>query len=91
MSKNELEIDRLKAVDKELAQADAEFEHQQRRYNDQMERNGGHDWGFGEDLKRIIQNRQSIAKERAEIATKLGKFYLLCDGSKVRRIKCVEL
>ena len=67
MSKNELEIDRLKAVDKELAQADAEFEHQQRRYNDQMERNGGHDWGFGEDLKRIIQNRQSIAKERAEI------------------------
>ncbi|MBC8267965.1 MAG: hypothetical protein H8E36_04385 [Rhodospirillaceae bacterium] len=73
MSKDAQEIDRLRAVDKELALADAEFEHQQRRYSDQMERNGGNDWGFGEDLKRIIRNRQSIAEERAEIATRLAR------------------
>ncbi len=73
MSGNTPEIERLLTMDKELADADAEFDHQQRRYNDQIERNGGHDQGFGPDLGRIIQNRKRIANERAEIAARIAE------------------
>ena len=67
----EQEIERLITIDDELAAADAEFEHQQRRYGDRKVRDGGNDWGFADDLKQISRNRRKIASERAEIAAKL--------------------
>lgn len=71
MPKTMQKRERLIEIDNELAVADAEFEHRQRRYGDQMVRNGGNDWGFADDLKRINQNRKKIAEERAQIAAKL--------------------
>ncbi len=61
----------LESLDKELRFADAEFEHQQRRYRDQLERSGT-DRAFAADAKRIAQNRAKIEKERAEIAERLS-------------------
>lgn len=77
MAKTKQEIERLLAIDRELAGADAEFEHQQRRYGDQIERDGGNDWGVGDDLQRITRNRKQIAKERAQIAAALAKLQRL--------------
>jgi hypothetical protein len=65
------EIARLETLDRELHYADAEFEHQQRRYRDQLERSGT-DRAFAADSKRINRNRRNIALERAEIAEKLS-------------------
>ena len=67
----ESEISALEALDRELHYADAEFEHQQRRYSDRLEREGA-DWTFHADAKRIARNRKRIATERAEIAEKLS-------------------
>ena len=67
----EQEIAQLKALDRELHYADAEFEHQQRRYHDQLERSGT-DRAFAADWERINKNRRRIAVERAEIAEKLA-------------------
>lgn len=66
----ETEIARLEALDRELHYADAEFEHQQRRYRDQLERSGT-DRAFAADSKRIDRNRKNIAVERSEITEKL--------------------
>lgn len=71
MSNTVDEIAQLKALDAELAAADAEFEHHLRRYGDRLEREGS-DWGFGDEVARLKKNRKRIAKERAEIATKLS-------------------
>ncbi len=68
MLKNQQEIDRLMAVDKELKRADGEFEHQQRRFGDQKERNGGIDRGAENILEQIKKNRKRIAEERKKIA-----------------------
>lgn len=64
------EIQRLQALDSELAAADAEFEHHLRRYGDRLEREGS-DWGFGDEVKRLKKNRKRIVKERAEISERL--------------------
>lgn len=71
MSNTVDEIAQLKALDAELASADAEFEHHLRRYGDRLEREGS-DWGFGDEVARLKKNRKRIAKERAEIAKKLS-------------------
>lgn len=65
------QLARLEALDHELHYADAEFEHQQRRYRDQLERSGT-DRTFAEDSKRINRNRKRIAAERTEIADKIS-------------------
>ena len=67
----QLEIARLEALDRELYYADAEFEHQQRRYRDQLERSGT-DRAFAADSKRINRNRKRIAVDRTEIAARLA-------------------
>jgi len=73
MSQVKDEIEHLLAFDKELAVADAEFEHQQRRYGERIERGGGSDWGFADDLRQIAINRKSIAEERGKIAARLAR------------------
>lgn len=66
------EIAGLEALVRELATADAEFEHHLRRYGDQLERTGS-DWGIADDINRLKKNRKRIAKERKEISARLDE------------------
>jgi len=72
MPQTDDDVERLKAMDRELAVADAEFEHHLRRYSDRMERTGS-DWGIADEVARLKKNRKRIAKERADIAAALKK------------------
>lgn len=75
------ELERLEAMDRELASADAEFEHQARRYGDGIERLGGQAWDIERDLKRVDQNRKRIAGERADLARRIAELRARLDNA----------
>ena len=49
-------LERLKKMERELASALAEFEHEARRVGDRLERNGGRSFLLQEQLRQIEEN-----------------------------------
>ena len=49
-------LERLKKMERELASALAEFEHEARRVGDRLERNGGRSFLLQEQLRQIKEN-----------------------------------